>query len=174
MDIRRVTAVLACGLGLAACSSLSSSFDVFSSKPSTTSLAIESDPPGAEARTSLGGTCHTPCTLPITTSGDFTVSYNLTGYMPESVPVHAAKNDGGFFSSATTQLDPNPVFAELQPAAPPAKPAPPKRKKRPALPPATPAAAPAAAAPPPPPVSGFVSPSTLAPPPGTFTPAPTR
>jgi hypothetical protein len=34
--------------------------DFFSSKPTTASLSIESNPPGADAKLSIGGNCRTP------------------------------------------------------------------------------------------------------------------
>jgi hypothetical protein len=91
-------------------------------------------------------------------SDEFTVSYALTGYMPQTVPVRPLPGESSVFGSGSpTQFDPNPVFAALQPAAP-AKPPPPKRRKRPAT-----AAAPRPIEPPPS-MGGF------APPPGTFSP----
>jgi hypothetical protein len=168
MNMTRFIAVVACSLGLAACSSWNTSwmpsFDLFSSKPTIASLSIESDPPGAEARTSLGATCRTPCTLPVPVADEFTVSYALNGYSPQTVPVRPLTPESGFFESSgsTALLDPNPVFAALRPAAPPPKPAPPKRRPRPS----TARAAPPSDSAPPPSMGGF------APPPGAFTPAP--
>jgi len=154
MSITRVIAVAACSLGLASCTSWMPSFDMFASKPTTAMLSIESDPPGAEARTSLGNVCRTPCTQQVPLSGEITVNYALNGYMPTTLTVRPTGADSG------AQLDPNPAFAELKPNAPPAKPAPP-RKRRPPSPP------PAAAAPQPQIQGGFGP----APSPSTFTPA---
>jgi hypothetical protein len=152
MMMTRSIAVVACGLALASCSSMSwtpsfpwmPSLDASGPKPVTSNLTIESDPPGAEARTSQGLTCRTPCTLAVPTTDETSVSYALNGYLPQSVTVRPATAQTSKFSLDTpvTTLEPNPVFAQLSPAKP-AKPAPPKKKKRPA---AT-AAAPAAAAP---------------------------
>ena len=177
MNFNRVVAVLACGCGVAACSGADlPGFDALTPKPTTTVLTIESSPPGAEARTSLGATCRTPCTLPIASPNDFTVSYALNGYEPQTLTVHSKfppKSFTSSFSSTAPEIEPNPVFATLQPASPPpkvAKAPPPKR--RPSRPP--PVAADAAPEtqqpqqppppPPPPSLGGF------APPPGTFTP----
>ena len=154
MKLAPVIATVACGLGLASCASWIPSFDMFSSKPTTAMLSIESDPPGAEARTSLGTTCRTPCTQQVPLTADITVNYALNGYTPQSLTVHPASPDSG-----TALLDPNPVFAEMKPAAPPAKPAPPKRRRRPPAPPPD-QPPPAQNAFPPPPTS------TFAPPPG--------
>src|SRR5260370_12975434 len=52
------------------------------------SVAVESDPPGAEARASTGGAaCRTPCRLNVAADGPFTVTVALNGYVPQSVPV---------------------------------------------------------------------------------------
>jgi hypothetical protein len=61
----RVIAVMACGFMpcgfmLAACSTTMPSLDFMKSAPQAESLAIESEPPGAEAKTSLGQSCRTP------------------------------------------------------------------------------------------------------------------
>lgn len=119
----RVTAALACGLALAACSLSMPSFDMFKSGPSTEVLRIESEPPGADARTSQGQSCRTPCELTLATDGEFAVTVQLTGYQPQTLPV---RNDG----KGDAKLQPNPLYVELQPAAPvkPPKPAAPKRK----------------------------------------------
>ena len=37
-----------------------------------------------EARTSLGGLCRTPCTQQVPVANEFTVSYALNGYTPQS------------------------------------------------------------------------------------------
>jgi hypothetical protein len=148
----RSIAVVACGLALASCSSMSwtpsfpwtPSLDASGPKPVTSNLTIESDPPGAEARTPQGLTCRTPCTLAVPTTDEISVSYALNGYLPQSVTVRPVTAQTSKFSLETpvTTLEPNPVFAQLSPAKPP-KPAAPKKKKRP---PET-AAAPVAAAP---------------------------
>ena len=113
-------------------------------------VAIETDPPGADAKASTGGACRTPCSLALQASGDFTVSFSLNGYLPKSVPLKVLPpEDARFAAEGAAQgarVDPNPVFVELEKAPPP--PAPPA-KKRPAKKPATaraPAAATAAAA----------------------------
>ena len=163
MNMTRSIAVVACSLGLAACSSWTTSwmpsFELLSSKPATATLTIESDPPGADASVSTGASCRTPCSLAVPLA-DALVSYELTGYLPQTVPVRPLPGESGLFGSSgtATQFDPNPVFAALQPATPSKPPAPPKKRKRP-----TTAAAPPPAAPPP-------SMGGLEPPPGTFTP----
>jgi hypothetical protein len=135
-------AALGCGLALAACSMSMPSFDFFKSGPSTEVLRIESEPPGADARTSQGQTCRTPCELTVTSEGDLAVTVQMTGYQQQTLPVRTDKGDG--------RLQPNPVYVELQPAAPvkPAKPPPaPKKKNSAAAAPPAPRAQTQAAAP---------------------------
>jgi PEGA domain len=145
-NVSRVIAAVACGLALAACSMSMPSFDLFKSGPSTEVLRIESEPPGADARTNQGQTCRTPCELSVPLDGaDLAVTVQMTGYQPQTLPVRPEGRGGD------SRLQPNPVYVELQPAAParPARPAPaPKKKTSAAAPPAprtqTQAAAPSA------------------------------
>jgi hypothetical protein len=131
----RVIAIMACGFTLTACtSSWMPSFDMSSFTPSfggsaqqPVSLAVESDPPGADARSSTGpASCRTPCQLTVTPSGPFTVSIALNGYLPQTVPVQVGRPDDPRITSEeggqSVRLDPNPIFVELTraPAPPPA------------------------------------------------------
>lgn len=107
---------------------------------SNVSLTIESDPPGADAKTSLGPSCRTPCMIPVPADRNFTVNYSLSGYLPQVVTVgpRSAGNPGvdvaggigtgGDDYASQPELAPNPVYAQLQPAPPPT---PPGRKGRP-------------------------------------------
>ena len=54
-----------------ACSTMLPSLDFMKSAPQSEMLAIESEPPGAEARTSLGQSCRTPCQLAVQPSSEF-------------------------------------------------------------------------------------------------------
>jgi hypothetical protein len=101
-------------------------------------IGLESNPPGANAATSIGPGCTTPCavTVPIPT-GDFTVSYTLNDYQPMTVPVRVFGSPASLGGPGTTAIDPNPVVAQLQPIAPPPKP--PRPTKRPKKPPPAPA-----------------------------------
>jgi hypothetical protein len=154
MTMGRSIAVVAGGLGLAGCSFAIPGMDFFSSKPTTASLLIESNPPGADARLSTGGTCRTPCSLSVGLASEFTVTVSLTGYGPETRtvrPVSAEASAGS--SGATALLYPNPLFVALKPTAPPKPLPPPKRKRRrpiqaAAPPPPHETAAPAATTPP--------------------------
>ena len=132
--MRRVIAIALAGASLAGCSSFSVG-DYFRSTPPTIQVRLESNPPGADATTSLGPACKTPCSvsLPAPENG-FSVTYALNKFQPATVPVQVIHNPGDFATPASTVTDPNPVFAELQPAAPPPrahKGTKPKRVKKP-------------------------------------------
>jgi hypothetical protein len=159
--MRRVLVVTAAGLSLAGCSSFSMG-DYFKSTPPTVQVQLDSTPPGADARTSIGPGCKTPCsvTLPITpeTTG-FSVTYNLNKFLPATVQALITRVAGDFSNPGSITVDPNPVVAQLESAGPqpkakrvmrPKKPKPPKAAG--AAEPADPSfPAPAAGAPPAPP-----------------------
>jgi len=179
--MRQIVVIAACGLSLGACSSMPSwmQFDLpKGGAPSATTMQFESEPAGAEARTSLGQTCRTPCSLAVA-ANEFTVSFTLPGHQPQTVPVRIvaptdSRDAGNEGESAPPRLVPNPVFVELTPmgagparrgAAPPvaqAKPKPrPPQQQRPA---AAARPAPTAMAPsPPPPEAAPASPWPPAP-----------
>jgi hypothetical protein len=116
------------------------------SAPAATTMQFESEPAGAEARTSLGQSCRTPCSLAVTGT-DFSVSFSLPGYQPQTVPVRVTAPEG---SEGEARLVPNPVFVEMVPAGPPPsmkKQPPQKRKPKVAAPHSAPRAAPTAMAP---------------------------
>jgi len=175
--MKRVVGVVACSLGLAACGSISMpsmpSFDVFGggsgSVPAsgTAAVRVESEPPGADARTSGGQGCRTPCSLTVSARGDFTVNFSLNGYQPQSVSARVVapddlRGDSEFGSSSEPRIVPNPIFAALDPAPPP--PAAAKRKPAPRkLPPRT-----SQNVPPPPPLASAPPPSS------TLSPFPSR
>jgi hypothetical protein len=120
ISMRRVIAIAVAGASLGGCSSfsVSSVSDYFKSTPPTIQVQLESNPPGADAKTSVGPGCKTPCSVSIPApDGSFSVSYALNKYQPANVAVNVVKNSG----DGTTTTDPNPVFAELQPAGPPPK-----------------------------------------------------
>jgi hypothetical protein len=83
-------------------------------------LKLESDPPGADARTSSGPACRTPCTVTVPARDDLTVTFALTGYETQTMPVSLQRADvlGSEFTTAV-QFAPNPVVAQLEPAPPP-------------------------------------------------------
>jgi outer membrane murein-binding lipoprotein Lpp len=113
--MRGVIAVAVAGMSLAGCSSLS--LDSFKPTPPAVQVQLESNPPGADARTSLGPSCRTPCSVsvPAPDSG-FDVTFTLDKFLPVTVPVQVIRNSGAFNTSPPVVLDPDPVVAELQPA----------------------------------------------------------
>ena len=129
MIVRRVSAVAICGLSLAACSTSLSSLSFLKSSPPTESVRIESDPPGAEAKTALGQNCRTPCELTLDGASETALTISLTGYQAQTVSIRPEASDPAI---SGPRLAPNPVFAQLQPqpATPAKKPA---KKKRPAV-----------------------------------------
>ena len=169
--MKRTVAIAACGLSLAGCSGLSMptmpsmpSFSFPGFGPGTTTVQFESEPAGAEARLSSGQTCRTPCAQAIT-ANEFTVTFSLNGYQSQTIPVRISASteavDPNTGVAPAPRLVPNPVYVELQPAAPPPPAArkPPPRQRQPVAqqrpvqqqPAAVaPAPAPAAAWPPPP------------------------
>jgi PEGA domain len=108
---------MACGFMLAACSTTMPSLDFMKSAPQAESLAIESEPPGAEAKTSLGQSCRTPCQLSVQPGSEFSVTLSLSGYQPQTVSVRPEAEG----AAAAPRLAPNPVHADLQAVAPPKK-----------------------------------------------------
>jgi hypothetical protein len=52
--VMRAMAVVACGFALVACSASTPSLSFLSPSPATEALRFESEPPGAEVKTSLG------------------------------------------------------------------------------------------------------------------------
>jgi hypothetical protein len=141
--MRGAIVIAVAGVSLAGCSSFS--MDAFKPTPPTLQVQLDSMPPGADARTSLGPGCKTPCSVavPAPDSG-FSVTYTLNKFQPATIPVQVIRIPGDFSTPASTTFDPNPVVAELQPAGPPPKAAPkakPKPKKP--KPPTGTAAAPA-------------------------------
>jgi len=100
----RVMAVIACGFMLAACSTTMPSLDFMKSAPQAESLAIESEPPGAEAKTSLGQSCSTPCQLSVEPGSEFSVALALSGYQPQTVSVRPE----AVGATAPPRLAPNP------------------------------------------------------------------
>lgn len=140
--MRRVIAIAITGISLGGCSSFS---DAFKSTPAVVQVAMDSVPPGAEATTSLGPACKTPCSLSLPApESSFSVTFAMPKFQPVTVPVQVIRNPGDFETPASTTIEPSPVFAELRPAGPAPKarkPAQPKAPKSAAAPPPNPAPA---------------------------------
>ena len=136
--MRHVIVVALAGASLAGCSSFS--WDSFKPTPPTVQVQLESIPSGADAKTSAGPGCKTPCQVAVPAAdAGFSVTFTMNKFQPVTVPVQVINNPGDSSTPASTTLDPNPVVAEMKPAGPPPKAAraPSKRPK------AKPAAAPA-------------------------------
>jgi hypothetical protein len=127
--MHRIIAIAITGASLAGCSSFS--LDSFKSAPPLVKVALESAPPGADATTSLGPGCKTPCSIDVPApDAGFSVTFVSPRFQPVTVPVQVIRNPGDYASPPTTIIEPSPVFAELQPAAPPPKARKPMRPKK--------------------------------------------
>lgn len=131
----RVIAIFGGALALGACSSSDFSLDALKPAPLSDTVRFESEPPGAEAKTSNGLSCKTPCALALPTDAPLTVTFTLNGFQPVSETIEPIAQTG-----SPPQMRPNPVLIELTPAPPPPKPT--AKPRRPAP---KPAAKPAAA-----------------------------
>ena len=122
MNTTRASIAVIFGFASASCSSVSSnipSFDLLS-PPTDATLTIHSTPPGALASASNGGVCQTPCSLLVSVTEAFTVTYTLDGYLPQTVSVLPLPVEKSALIDMTpARLEPNPVLAELKPAPPP-------------------------------------------------------
>ncbi|MEI8277542.1 MAG: hypothetical protein WCG00_16260, partial [Hyphomicrobiales bacterium] len=107
-------------LALGACSSTPDwmSLDALKPAPYADTVRFESEPPGAEAKTSNGQSCRTPCALALPVEAPLTVTFTLNGYQPESETMEPVTLSGN-----PPQMRPNPVMVELTPAPPAPKPA---------------------------------------------------
>jgi hypothetical protein len=116
--MRRFIVIAAAGASLAGCSSFS--LDSFKPTPPTVQVQLESVPPGADAVTSAGPGCKTPCSVAVpAANAGFSVTYSMNKFQPVTIPVQVINVPGDFSTPASTTLDPNPVVAELKPAGPP-------------------------------------------------------
>jgi len=91
--------------------------DALKPAPIMDTVRFESTPPGAEAKTSNGQTCRTPCALALPTNAPITVTFTLNGYLPDSEDLDPVSAGSG-----VPEFHPNPVQVELMPAPPPPKP----------------------------------------------------
>jgi len=115
----------------------------------TDQVQLLSEPPGAEARTSMGHQCVTPCTLQFSRKDEFTVTFSKPGYREQQVAVTtqiAGAGAAGFAGNvvlggvvgmgvdaatgSTLEHVPNPVSVVLDPVRPAASP-PAARPKKP-------------------------------------------
>lgn len=129
--IRRVVAAAAAvmGVALAGCSAMPSmpdwAPDWMASKPPSAQmqpLRFESNPPGAEVRTTGGQTCLTPCTVAVPSEPQ-AVTITKIGFIPQTVQVSTGDPpEHSFWENPPPSLVPNPVQVVLQPVPPPPRP----------------------------------------------------
>ncbi len=136
----KIVLISALGLVLAGCATVT--------RGTTNQVTLNSEPAGAEAKTSMGYHCpSTPCTFEVSRKAEFIVTFSKSGYKTTEVPVATRVAGGGVAGFAgnvligglvgmgvdaatgsTLEHFPNPVFVTLQPigkvAPPPRKPAP--------------------------------------------------
>lgn len=145
MNVRLIGVCVGCLLTLGGCATVT--------RGTTNQVQIVSDPPGAQARTSMGHQCATPCTLTMSRKDEFSVVVSKEGYLDQTVAVRtqlAGAGAAGFagnvlaggivgmgvdaVTGSTLEHVPNPVSVVLQPIArsQPARPAPRGRGARPA------------------------------------------
>ncbi len=63
------------------------------------------DPQGADAKTSIGWSCRTPCSIELSLDGPFTVTFTRPGFAPRTVPVELEPGQPG---EAHAKFAPNP------------------------------------------------------------------
>ena len=106
------------GISLTGCSSALSSN---SASEQLQALNFESDPPGAEIRTTQGQTCITPCELTVP-SHEQPVTITKNNYVPQTVQITLGPQpDYSFWENPPPTLVPNPVRVVLQPAPKPVR-----------------------------------------------------
>jgi hypothetical protein len=109
-QIMRIIVMVACGFTVAACSVPMPSLNFLKSSPPTEALRFESEPLGAEVKTSSGQTCRTPCELTVEVGPELSATFALDGYEPLTVPVRVETSA----RVGSARLAPNPVHAELR------------------------------------------------------------
>jgi hypothetical protein len=77
-----------------------------------TTIRLNSDPQGADATTSLGWSCRTPCSMELSVDGPFTVTFTRPGFASSTVSVQLEAGQPG---ASEAKFAPDPVFAALRP-----------------------------------------------------------
>ncbi len=107
--MRRIIAIAVTGASLTGCSSLS--FDSFKSAPPLVKVALESTPPGADATTSLGPACKTPCAIDVPApDAGFSVTFASPKFQPVSVPGPGDPQSRRFYLAADDHHRAQPGF----------------------------------------------------------------
>jgi hypothetical protein len=95
--MRRFLVIAVAGAGLAGCSSFS--MDAFKSAPPTVQVQLDSVPPGADAKTSSGPGCTTPCSVAVAAADrGFSVTFTKDKFQPVTIPVQVVNIPGDFSS----------------------------------------------------------------------------
>src|SRR5664279_1919341 len=98
--MRRVIVIAVAGFSLAGCASFS--WDAFKPTPPPIQVQLESTPPGADARTSIGPGCKTPCSVEVQPpENGFSVTFTMNRFQTATVPVQATVNSGSLFSAGS-------------------------------------------------------------------------
>jgi hypothetical protein len=124
--LMRVMAVCALAGVVAACASIT--------RGTTNQVQIQSEPSGAEARTSMGHSCVTPCSLQFSRKDEFVVTISKPGFHALEIPVKTQVGGAGAAgfagnvlvgglvgmgvdaaTGATLEHFPNPVIGTLEP-----------------------------------------------------------
>jgi hypothetical protein len=89
--MRHVIVVALAGASLAGCSSFS--WDFLKPTPPTVQVQLESIPSGADAKTSAGPGCKTPCQIAVPAAdAGFSVTFTMNKFQPVTVPVQVINN----------------------------------------------------------------------------------
>jgi len=116
--MRRVIAIAITGYSLAGCSSFASLMPSNQRRRRCKYSSIQCRQ--APMRGRRWGRLQDPCAVAVSApDSGFSVAYTLNKFQPATVPVQVIRIPGDFASPGSTTVDPNPVVAELQPAAPP-------------------------------------------------------
>ena len=129
----RFVTIVALAVACAGCATIT--------RGTTDQVQIQSVPSGAEARTSMGHQCTTPCTLQFNRKDEFVVTISKPGYHTVEIPVTTRVAGAGVAGAAgnivlggaiglgvdmasggTLEHFPNPVIADLVPLRPGEKP----------------------------------------------------
>ena len=106
-----VVVAAAMGVSLTGCSSAQSSN---SASEKLQTLKFETDPPGADVRTTQGQTCKTPCELAVP-SHEQPVTITKNNYAPQTVQIALGPQpEHSFWENPPPTLAPNPVHVVLQ------------------------------------------------------------
>jgi hypothetical protein len=107
-----MAAVVVFAVGLTGCSG----FPGAAAPTDKPKVAFESRPPGAQVSLSPGGAgCTAPCSVPAPDkSGNYNVTFTLSGYVPQTLPIKITVTKENWYSSELVEVSPNPILAVLE------------------------------------------------------------